>query len=67
MRVRSLEVDLPPGWVHLNNDLALVEPLRGLARSFTHELFYSPRGVRSHVEPASDSNDSGVSHSYGFP
>lgn len=27
------------------NDLALVEPLRGLARTFTHELFYTTRGI----------------------
>lgn len=32
------------------NDLALVEPLRGLARSFTHELFYSTRGIRTDRE-----------------
>lgn len=29
------------------NDIALVEPLRGLARTYTHELFYVTRGVRT--------------------
>lgn len=32
------------------DDLALVEPLRGLARSYTHELFYSTRGIRTDRE-----------------
>lgn len=34
------------------NDVALVEPLRGLARSFTQELFYSTRGIRTDREKA---------------